>query len=144
MCNIVYNTPFNTVGIGDPVPYGMNSFGSGDRFDMGPNFKQKLPKGKSYSQYNYKPSKATFKGPKPMPILGIHRMPPPPRMSKAPRFCAPPSPPRMSRFCAPPPPPPLIPLPKLTMTPFTKRSAGTVGKVSNLKLKPLIVKAKKK
>lgn len=31
MC--VYNTPMNTVGIGDPVPFGANgSYGSGDLF----------------------------------------------------------------------------------------------------------------
>ena len=33
MC-VVYNTAFNTVGVGDPVPYGLNSLGSGDRFDL--------------------------------------------------------------------------------------------------------------
>jgi hypothetical protein len=25
-------TPFNTIGIGDPVPYGIGTFGSGDKF----------------------------------------------------------------------------------------------------------------
>ena len=34
MC--IYNGPMCTLGIGDPVPFGINSFGSGDRFDMGP------------------------------------------------------------------------------------------------------------
>lgn len=29
----VYNTPMNTMGIGDPVPFGPGHFGSGDRFD---------------------------------------------------------------------------------------------------------------
>ena len=83
MCDVVYNTPLNTVGVGDPVPYGMNSLGSGDRFDMGPKRKVKLrKKGKSFSQYNYNPSNATFgkpavkkaapsfiKGIKPLPLL---------------------------------------------------------------------------
>ncbi len=60
MCDVTYNTAFNTVGVGDPVPYGLNSFGSGDRFDLGPNFNNKKKKGKSYSQYNYNPSKSTM------------------------------------------------------------------------------------
>lgn len=37
MC--IYNGPFNTVGIGNPVPFGNPAtmgYGSGDRFDFGP------------------------------------------------------------------------------------------------------------
>lgn len=127
MCT--YNTPFNTVGIGDPVPYGMNSLGSGDRFDLGPKFKQKLPKGRSFSQYNYKPARMTFKPPKPM------RMPGFPGGMRMPRFGAMPPPP---------PPPPPLPLPRMTATPFMKRSATPVGKTTGLKPKPLLVMATKK
>ena len=36
---VVYNTPMNTLGVGDPVPFGINSYGSGDRFDMTPGSK---------------------------------------------------------------------------------------------------------
>lgn len=32
MCGVVYNTPMNTIGVGDPVPFGTNSYGSGDLF----------------------------------------------------------------------------------------------------------------
>ena len=61
MCEVVYNTPCNTIGVGDPVPYGMNSLGSGDRFDLGPKRKIKIKrKAKSFSQYNYNPAKSTF------------------------------------------------------------------------------------
>lgn len=28
----VFQTPMNTLGIGDPVPYGINGYGSGDLF----------------------------------------------------------------------------------------------------------------
>lgn len=128
MCT--YNTPFNTVGVGDPVPYGMNSFGSGDRFDMGPKFKGGFSsRGRSYSQYNYKPAKMTFKPPKPINIPGMHRMP------------APPKPPR---FSAPPPPPPPMPLPRMVSIPFMKKPATTPGKISGLKPRPLLVMATKR
>lgn len=33
MCDVVYNTPMNTVGVGDPVPFGMHECGSGDVFN---------------------------------------------------------------------------------------------------------------
>ena len=130
MC--IYNTPFNTVGVGDPVPYGMNSLGSGDRFDLGPKFKLGYSsRGRSYSQYNYKPAKMTFKPPKQMAIPGMTRMP---HLPKPPRFGAPP----------PPPPPPPMPLPKMTAMPFMKKSAITPGKVSGLKPKPLLVMSAKR
>lgn len=32
MCDVVYNTPMNTVGIGDPIPFSSGSYGSGDLF----------------------------------------------------------------------------------------------------------------
>lgn len=32
MCDTTYNTPMNTIGIGDPVPFGCNNLGSGDKF----------------------------------------------------------------------------------------------------------------
>ena len=35
MCGVVYNTPMNTVGVGDPVPFSTTGLGSGDRFDGG-------------------------------------------------------------------------------------------------------------
>ena len=43
MCltTVVYNTPMNTIGVGDPVPFGINSYGSGDRFDTTPGSKSK-------------------------------------------------------------------------------------------------------
>lgn len=43
MCDcVVYNTPMNTIGVGDPVPFGINSYGSGDRFDTTPGSKSKI------------------------------------------------------------------------------------------------------
>ena len=75
MC--VYNNCFNTVGVGDPVPYGMNSLGSGDRFDLGP-FKKPFKKQgiktiKAYSQYKPAKQKTNYKTNhnimKPQPIL---------------------------------------------------------------------------
>lgn len=30
----MYNTGFNTIGIGDPIPAGMNTLGSGDLFQF--------------------------------------------------------------------------------------------------------------
>ena len=47
MCDTVYNTPMNTIGVGDPVPFGINSFGSGDLYG------QVLPKGKKGKQLPY-------------------------------------------------------------------------------------------
>lgn len=125
MC--VYNTAFNTLGVGDPVPYGMNSFGSGDRFDLGPKFKSGFTsRGRSYSQYNYKPAKMTFKPPRAMKMPGIPHPPKPPRM-------------------APPPPPPrLMALLRMGSMPFLKKSVTTSGTVSGLKPKPLLVMATKK
>lgn len=46
MDGIVYNTPFNTVGVGDPVPFGMAECGSGDLFGWGPAKSGKSTKGK--------------------------------------------------------------------------------------------------
>lgn len=40
MCNVVYNTPMNTLGIGNPVPAGMNTLGSGDLFQFSPKRKK--------------------------------------------------------------------------------------------------------
>lgn len=34
-------TPFNTIGIGDPVPYGIGKMGSGDKFCGGTTKKKK-------------------------------------------------------------------------------------------------------
>ena len=34
-------TPFNTIGIGDPVPYGIGKMGSGDKFSGGTTKKKK-------------------------------------------------------------------------------------------------------
>ena len=34
-------TPFNTIGIGDPVPYGIGKIGSGDKFCGGTTKKKK-------------------------------------------------------------------------------------------------------
>lgn len=116
MCT--YNTPFNTIGVGDPVPYGMNSLGSGDRFDLGPKFKSEYSsRGRSYSQYNYKPAKMTFKPPKQMSIPGIHKMTSPPKT---------------------------LPLPRISGMPFMKKPAISPGKVSGLKPKPLLVMATKR
>ena len=56
MCGVVYNTPMNTVGVGDPVPFGMNSLGSGDRFDNG--FAKK--KQTRYMPYYKKPAQMPF------------------------------------------------------------------------------------
>lgn len=47
MCDTVYNTPMNTIGVGDPVPFGINSFGSGDLYG------QVLPKRKKGKQLPY-------------------------------------------------------------------------------------------
>lgn len=41
----MYNTGFNTIGIGDPVPAGMNTLGSGDLFQYG-NVSNKRKKNK--------------------------------------------------------------------------------------------------
>lgn len=72
MC--IYNGPFNTMGIGDPVPYGSASnmgFGSGDRFDFGPGWGRKKNFGSratpAYRQY--RPAMA-MKMPPPMMPLG--------------------------------------------------------------------------
>ena len=46
----------NTVGVGDPVPFGMNSLGSGDRFDNG--FAKK--KQTRYMPYYKKPAQMPF------------------------------------------------------------------------------------
>ena len=46
MCNVVYNTPMNTLGIGNPVPATMNTLGSGDLFQ----FSQKRKKIKKISK----------------------------------------------------------------------------------------------
>ena len=51
MCDcVVYNTPMNTLGVGDPVPFGINSYGYGDRFDTTPGSKSKNKNKKIYSK----------------------------------------------------------------------------------------------
>ena len=42
----VYNTPMNTLGVGDPVPFGVTECGSGDIFGYGPAKPKKFGKGK--------------------------------------------------------------------------------------------------
>lgn len=34
MCETVYNTPMNTIGIGNAIPAGINTLGSGDLFQF--------------------------------------------------------------------------------------------------------------
>ena len=34
MCDCLYNTPMNTIGIGNAVPAGINTLGSGDLFQF--------------------------------------------------------------------------------------------------------------
>lgn len=70
MC--IYNGPMCTLGIGDPVPFGVNSFGSGDRFDFGPgNRRGGCGRGKmmkprrAYQQYR------PFMPPPPPPFPGM-------------------------------------------------------------------------
>jgi hypothetical protein len=41
-----YSTPLNTIGVGDIVPAGVNTYGSGDRFDYG----NTIPKKKKSSK----------------------------------------------------------------------------------------------
>lgn len=142
MCT--YNTPFNTVGVGDPVPYGTNSLGSGDRFDLGPKSNSGFTsRGRSYSQFNYKPAKMTFKPPKQMAMSGIPRMSRTPKPMPMPRMPHQPKPPRFGAPPPPPPPPPM-PLPRMSTMPFMKKPATTPGKVSGLKPKPLLVMATKR
>ena len=43
-----YSTPLNTIGVGDIVPAGVNTYGSGDRFDYG----NAIPKKKKSSKKN--------------------------------------------------------------------------------------------
>jgi len=76
MC--IYNGPLNTVGIGNPVPFGSAAnmgFGSGDRFDFGPGWGNKKNYNKSKKAYQqYKPymkqPAPSFPGVgKPLPLL---------------------------------------------------------------------------
>lgn len=67
MCDgVVYNTPMNTIGIGDPVPASMGTFGSGDRFDGGIGKKSKNKNKKIYSK---PPVQYSFKGIQQMPLI---------------------------------------------------------------------------
>lgn len=67
MCDcVVYNTPMNTIGVGDPVPFGINSYGSGDRFDTTPGSKSKNKNKKIYSK---PPVQHGFNGIKQMPLI---------------------------------------------------------------------------
>lgn len=67
MCDgVVYNTPMNTIGIGDPVPAGMGIFGSGDRFDGGIGKKSKNKNKKIYSK---PPGQHSFNGIQQMPLI---------------------------------------------------------------------------
>lgn len=50
MC--IMNTPLNTIGIGNPVPAGMNTLGSGDLFQFNKR-KKKSNKIKTIKTYNY-------------------------------------------------------------------------------------------
>lgn len=69
MCDgVVYNTPMNTIGIGDPVPFGINSFGSGDRFDTTPGSNRKS-KNKNKKIYSKPPVKHPFNGIQQMPLI---------------------------------------------------------------------------
>ena len=63
---VVYNTPMNTIGVGDPVPFGINSYGSGDRFDTTPGSKSKNKNKKIYSK---PPVQHGFNGIKQMPLI---------------------------------------------------------------------------
>ncbi len=143
----MYNTAFNTVGVGDPVPFGLNgcAFGSGDRFDN--RFVSRGTAGnKSYKQYQ--PAKMTFKAPRPMSMPGFPRMPKRLQSPHSPRsngmFPVPPRPRGILMPPPPPPPPRIVPVPVMVM-PFgiaTKRSASsTAGTLKGYsKQRPLIVK----
>lgn len=69
MCDgVVYNTPMNTVGIGDPVPFGIGTYGSGDRFDTTPDSKSKV-KNKNKKIYSKPPVQHPFNGIQQMPLI---------------------------------------------------------------------------
>ena len=72
MC-VVYNTPMNTVGVGDPMPFGgIAGLGSGDRFDGG--FSKKAYK--QYKPYMKKPAQMPFNFSQPLPLLVMTKQKP--------------------------------------------------------------------